>query len=395
MDEEQLLIGTLRAAADRAPDGGLDVSAVRERARVVRRNRAALGTASAAALVAAVVLPLSLVVGDDRADGPDPAERPTVSDTANPEPTRAAAPAGRPDLGWSIGREITSATGPPFQPAVDASSGLEFARLGEHWFITSYGADRAMSLVDSTGQVLASFDGDGAFASAADGSAVAWRVPEGVMVLAAGATEPSLMAADLRGRPEGTPVTALRGGCPGPECEAYVSVATQTGLTTYLVTGTGAAAEPFLDGVLTFVSDVSPDGTLAAGIVRRPGYDEFCGGVVDIATREVLWADCPRTGALRFSPDGTRVLANDAFDGPNHAAAFVFDARSGGEEARYDGIVFEEDWEDDDSVLLVVGESGTELGRILRLDVRDGRTREVAPWSDLQVTGLGYRLEQR
>ena len=78
---EELLVASLHHRADRVEAEPTPVSSVAERAGAQQRRARTVTGLAAAVAVAAVVVPLVVVLGDgsDRGDGPLPADRPTVA----------------------------------------------------------------------------------------------------------------------------------------------------------------------------------------------------------------------------------------------------------------------------------------------------------------------------
>ena len=254
---EQLLVDELHDAAGGMGGARLQLTDVRGRARSIRRTRIAVGTVGAAVAVAAAVIPLALVVGMDRsADQLPPSNSPTVTESAEQTDPH-------PSLAFAQGSEIHPVDGEPFTPELDTSSGMQFVRFGENWVVASYD-DVAMrvSVVDGTGRVLKSYDAvENPIVANAAGTAVAWLGRDGAArVLAVGADEPAVLAAELPGRLELNTLLALRGDCTGSDCELLFDSYTDQGSETYRM-GLDGQPERILEGALMSLSDISPDGT--------------------------------------------------------------------------------------------------------------------------------------
>ncbi|MBF4160152.1 hypothetical protein [Nocardioides acrostichi] len=281
---------------------GLDV--VRGRARTIHRRRVAGATTAAALAVVALVVPTAMLVrGDLRADSVDPAgpsHTPSAIDTANPQP--------RGPLAWA------DLTGPPvihtddgstLRPQVDGQL-LSFAAAGDDRWLLQVSDDQGRSaeavLIDDTGTVVMrqAMDSNMGLAGSDDELAVAWLDSKHhVVVLNRGDERPE----DWGEVPDGSkPVEVV--GCPD-ECGVVVNEPFEFTMTPYLVTADGASG--WHGEWLSQVTDVSPDGRLATGLL--PGNEEkLCWGLLDLERNRLEWRTCEQ-GNLTFSPDGSRLLA--------------------------------------------------------------------------------------
>lgn len=376
-NDEKTFEDALRIQAVGAGTPTLTLDDVRDRARGIRRRRAAVVAGGAAALVAAAVLPVALLVGGDSSpDTLPPAGDPTVSDTANPEVEASYPP------GWLVDGEVRSSDGTAFTPAVEGSV-TYVLRLGpDRWVLGVEPEGRGLQVVvvSATGSVLATYDAlEGGLASDGTGTAVAWIGPDSrPRSLVAGADEPLQWDGPLAsGRTPAQPVRVL--GCDQQVCEMAAELSGGSlgeAQTLVAVDSVGTVATVGLPGLLR-AFDVSPDGTLVSGYTAVDDERaEACSGVVEVATGELLWETCDAS-SLRFSPDGSTVLATDAYlDGFGQSFVQVFSADDGDPLSRYEGgTVFDFRWESDDAYLVAMQTNAGE-NLLLRVGV-DGGDPEV------------------
>jgi hypothetical protein len=396
---EELLGRELHGQVDGMNSAPLGLRDVQGRARSIRRTRVAASTIGAAAAVAAVVVPLVLVMGPDRGGHTlPPAVSPTVTQSADPADPH-------PPLSFSLGQEIHPVDGAPFTPELDATEGLRFFRFGDQWVVGTYGSGDGngllLSVVGDTGTVVRSFEiAESNIVSNEQGTAVAWvDQDDAVRVLAVGMDEPAVLTGELPAPSNMTTLVALRGDdCAEGDCEvlfqSYVDDGSGTRTEIYRMSMDGQP-EQILDTVMN-LSDVSPDGTLATGLISMDNIEQTsCSAVVEIATGKQRWKTC-EAGNLRFSPDGEHVLGSDPYlDGANHSLWVVLDAADGSEVRRGEGIVFDEAWDTDTSWLVIAGESGTEKAWVQRYELGTKQPTVIGEPSDRQITGLGYQVERR
>ena len=402
-DELERLLGD--ELNDRAGDIGgarLNLSDVRGRARSIRRTRVAVSTMGAAAVIAAVVVPMVLVVGPGRdSDTLPPAESPTVNRTDDPaDPDDSAEPVDpHPPLAYALGSEIHPVDGAPFTPQVDATEGMFFARFGDQWVVGTYNdTGFLLSVVDGTGKLVRSFDaaeGSGVVSNEA-GTAVTWLGRDGsARVLAVGEDEPAVLPGDVPGKLRMTTLTGLRGDdCSAGDCELLFQVWVDDHSENYRMTMDGQPERILPE--LVDVTDISPDGTLATGATSVDVFNQTsCSAVVEMATGDQLWETC-KAGDLRFSPDGEHVLGNDPYlDGPNHWTWMVFDAGDGSQVRRGEGIVYGEDWDSPTTWLVVLGDSDTDRTRVVRYELGSQQPTVVAESDTDQLDGPGFNYESR
>ncbi|GGO76426.1 hypothetical protein [Nocardioides deserti] len=362
--EERLEQG-LRSRADVLTEAPLTLAHVKATARTIRRRRRSVGAGVAAALVAAVLLPLGLGGGDDTAVVPAP--QPAVAPT-----------------GWLTDGTVHLLDGTEV-PLGGVSEVRAWAPLGEGYVAagTRQGAE-VVSLHDADGSLETTWPATGpaSFVVDDDGRHAAWVLDTGEPVLldAASGEIERLSSAGLGRRPR--PV-GIAGTCPD---ECGVVLADGSG-STYLVPADGAA-EPFLPKIPQVVA-LSPDDSLVAGLVG-PAPDDIhsCGGVWSAGSGQAAWEDCNDNQYL-FSPD-SRYVATTFAEGLGPNSLRLKDAATGvlvHEMRRVDWMP-EHVWVDDEHVLVNV-QRGTEWS-LVRIGV--DRTEEVlagpAPGVDEEKWGM-------
>lgn len=403
MSESKAFEDALRIQAVGAGAPTLTLDDVRDRARSIRRRRAAAVAGSTAVLVAAAVVPIALLAGGGSTDTLPPADTPTVSDTANPVPDPPAEAVEAVDQrgSWVEGEVIHPAEGEPFTPDVSGEVSSVIGLTDGRWVLGAYpdGGSFTLVVTDSSGEVLASYDAlDGGLTSDDAGGAVSWMGPDSrPMVLLAGGEEPVRLPAEIDGaRSPATPIEILP-GCGTEECAVIVEVYDDgpDGSTDYAVTLDGEVRSLERLGLLS-ITDVSPDGALASGVVSADDLTlEYCSAVVVLATGEELWRTC-EAGSFRFSPDGSSVLAIDPYlDGPNHSFVQVLDALTGDPlRERLEGIVFDETWTGDGDYLALLGnEDGASV--IVRLDLEGPPEQVAGPATGRYPEEPAFRLTGR
>lgn len=389
---EQQLARDLHQQAEGITGGPFGLEEIKARAHKIRRTRAAVATGAVAAVVAAVVPVALLVGGQDRADGPGPVDEPTASDTANPETPSDT-------LAYRVGTEVHAKDGTTFTPQVQGEIPY-FAPIGDdRWAFGAYGDNGfEVHVLDGAGREMAAYSAlEGGLATDRAGDSVAWVGPDRKpRVLQAGHDQPTVVPLDLRDFAGFQLLTVLGGDCEAEGCELLVQTYDDSGAsTTYRLDQDGQGGT-FLEGVALKVSDVSPDGTLAAAMTSSSD-EGSCSAVVEIATSKVRWETC-KASTLRFSTDGSLVLGIDPYlDGIGHSLQVVFDADDGHELARHRTLIFDEAWVSSDSWWSVEG--STDSTSILRYTWTGDRL-EVEPVTEPLTTddsegGSRYRLQAR
>ncbi len=387
-DDTEPLRQALHERAETLHDAPVTLDEVRSRAGGIRRRRRIAAGVGALAVVA-VLAPVGLAT----MVGGDPADRSPVATDANGGGD-ATAGAG---LAHLVDGRIVRADGTSFRPQVDGTP-FAFAPLGDgRWVVQTYDeqspSGTGIWVLDEQGAVLQEYAGsESPITTADDGErAVGWIDRDGgVRVLQAGSDRPVQVG-------DGTADTELievRGDCAAQSgCEVLEETSGRSGRRIARVAGGGS--QPFLDDVFESLSDVSPDGRLAAGTVSvDEAAAESCSGVYDRDAGRMLWETCDASG-LTFSPDGALVLGVDPFlDGANHTLNIVLDARDGAVVDEHRGTLYDEQWESASTWLSV---AGTDAGqsRIVRHTVGGG-TEEVAGPVDDEIPSLAaYQLQVR
>lgn len=390
----------LHQRAEQLHDAPVTLDDVRVSAGAIRRRRRIAAGLGTLALVA-VLTPVGIAtLGAD-----DSAPPPAASDANG-----AAAPRADDGLAHLVGDTIVRADGTSFRPQVEGTP-VTFAPVGDgRWVVQTYDEQSPSGtriwVVDDAGAPVQQYAGGDSTLTTSDGTgsaagpSVGWLDREGtIQVLQAGSGRPVAVGAGT----SDTQLIEVRGDCDDAAgCEVLEETYGARSARTARVSPEGS--EPFLDGVFYSLSDVSPDGALAAGTVS---IDEFgqgsCSGVYDVDARRMLWRTCEASG-LTFSPDGALVLGVDPYlDGPNHSLNVVLDARDGSVVDQRRGILFDEQWESASSWLTVEApEGGTEgadgevTSRIVRYTVDGGTPEEVAgPVASEIPADAAYRLQAR
>jgi hypothetical protein len=211
--------------------------------------------------------------------------------------------------------------------------------------------DRAAVLIDDTGHSLATYPLNGDLATAPNASAIAWMDAQGnPTLLVAGSDDPQSLSA-VNG-PDPLAV-AVVGDC-ADECEVVVQIHGRRGLgPSYAVSTTGAVARQ--PDAVPSVVDVSPDGTLLAGIDGYAKDDiHVCGGVYGVNAADYLWHGC-EDNVFDFSPDGA-LIATTFSEGLGPTGVVIRDAHSGGPIHGLNNVGWVPSfaWEDSQHLLAVV-----------------------------------------
>lgn len=361
---------------------------VRDRAGGIRRRRRIAAGVGALAVVA-VLAPVGVVAMNGDEDG---APSPGATDADD---------GGAPSAGSGLAHEadgvIVRADGTSFRPQVEGDP-FAFAPVGDgRWVVQTFDDQSVRGtgiwVLDQQGTPIREYaGGESAIATTAVGEqAVAWVDADGaVQVLAAGSDRPVAVGPGT----DATELIEVRGDC-GDQAGCAVLVETRGRGGARLGRLTGGESQPFLDDIFTSLSDVSPDGTLVAGMLSLDEMAmESCSGVYDREAGRLLWKTCAAS-ELRFSPDGALVLGLDPFlDGANHTLNVVIDARDGTVIDQHRGTLYDEEWESTDTWLSVEG-AGAGQSRIVRHTVGGGTEEVAAPLADEMPSLTAYRLQLR
>lgn len=357
----------------------LDLSEVLGRARGIRHRRRAGVALAAAAVLAAVAVPVGLSAGGTTTAPPLPAS------SVTPRPIQRIAlddlPVGAaPTTGWVDGHTWHAADGKVLAVNPHAGDVRGIAPVGD-------GA--VVSMAHTDGALWAWFlHDDGTFeelASPIEGGLV--RSPDGRVVAFVGSHHRATVVLGARRhtalRPTGhtgslsaAAVTGEDCSATGPGCVVWLNDLGRSPWT--LPVASGAAADLAMVPRIETLADVASDGH-KAGIVSRTDAGT-CSEVQDGGGHR-LWRTCDAR-FLTFSPDGTRLLGTAAYgDGLGDTRLSVFDAATG--RAQLDlptargAVITQMVWEDDTHVLAAVSEGGR--AAIVRLGL-DGRAEyAVAP----------------
>jgi hypothetical protein len=358
-----------RALDDRAR--GLDgtpfsLDQVKGRAARIRRNRR-LAAAGAVLAVAAVLVPVGVLAGQGLGVGDG--EIPPASRSADPTfvPTTGA-DAGGTGLGvdYVEGRTWVRSDGPPVRLPAAYDSGV---RLGD--LLVGLGNDDdtgidTLELVDAGGSVTESLRGVAAGPVVNDeGTAIAYVTTAGEVVVRS-ADGPRTVA---RGLGPNLVPSALVGDCDVDD----------TGCRLYVSHGDGTAP-PWVIGADGSVRDVVEDGTApltlrdanadsVAGLVSSEG-GTGCFALYDAASSVSRYDTC-NYDLLDLAPTGERVaVTHSDGDGESHGWVAILD-----EERRQvarlepeDGLVRDQAWNDDGSLLVTAYERDERTWSIWRLD---------------------------
>lgn len=378
---------TLHRRADALHDTPLDLADVRGRATSIRRRRHTLVGLAAAAAVAAVVLPLSLlpIGGDDRVVDPQPAETPTPIEDPVPLDPRSAPEGPAPRVPYTVldTRQLVTPSGtydlPEAYPQV--------VPYGDGWIaLTTDTPGLIGTRVTVLDQDFREVEGRGVATSLAvrdDGGRVAWVEFTGTgWTLVSGPTtgEPPVTA-DVTTSDEDAPSTAV-GFLPGDQVVVQ-SARAGTGRYSYKVVAPDRTTTAQFGG-FNHVVGTSPVTGLVAGQTDYTG-DGSCSGVKDLlsADRRLVWETCDhQLGA--FSPDGRYVVGlAPYFDGLGSPSLAILDAATGepvvdfvsGRTARSAAAVGDAVWEDATTLLATVTQGADQY--VVRATI-DGRVERVA-----------------
>ena len=389
-------------------DAPLTLESVRGRARSIRRTRRLVAAGAVAAAVGAIAVPTALVGAD--LSGRGNRELPPVTNT----PSEAAEPTPKADGSFPLTLDVPEgeppATGylvPGEQQLVTPSETYDLP--GDFVQIAPYDGGwvgiRAGELGPFGTEVVV-LDGDleevsatrsaPSLARSADGSRLGWVEAGGD-----GADWTAVNAPADGGEPIRTPVPAetVPEGFLAEDTLALSRADGATGQTSFSQAGPdGQLEERSLAGFQS-VGGVSEIAGLVAGQTEFRG-DSTCSEVrrTDPAGEPKAWGTCEfQLGT--FSPDGTALIGYASYYDFGSPTLTVLDATSGtplvefssSRSPRGSAVVLAAAWEDDDTVLALVDQSGDQSVLRLGLDGTAVRTTEVVETRNMSV---GYFLPQ-
>lgn len=347
---EDKLRNALSQRSDVMADSQLDFDAMHQQARGIRRRRR-IGTGVAAAAVLAVIaVPTTLMInrtGDDSAPPPattgtaDPTPAPsgTATDNANggdgqPWPDKAAAlkalkelPQGAdPQVDYVYGDQVHTSFGDTLDlPDTDYDASAVAAYHGGWMLATedsndSHG-DAVIRQFDAQGQQVETTPGTAEFVVSNDGTRLAWwtwnkQDDHGELHVAgaSGMGEGDGQAFDTGGSSYVVPLGFVSG-------DEVAYLATDDGASVRIVDGNGDVRD--LDGLVGGVSTDSVNGRVAGQVGAGGGWTA---AVYDANSGEELWHKDGWTLG-RFSPDGKYVIGFEGEADPMKIA--ILDAATG------------------------------------------------------------------
>ncbi|WP_107771977.1 hypothetical protein [Nocardioides sediminis] len=378
---------TMHRHADALHDTPLDLLAVRGRATTIRRRRHTAVGLVAAAAVAAVVLPLSLLPtgGGDRVDDPQPVDTPTPIEEPVPLDPRSApaGPAPRvPYVEIDAKRLLTPAGAYDLPEAFP-----QVVPYRDGWIAlttdTPSQTGTRVAILDGGFRELEGTGMTTGIAVRDDGERVAWveYTGTGWRLVNAPTTGGEAVTSDVTTAGPDAPSAAV-GFLPGDHV-VVESTDARTSRSSYRVVGPDRTTTATFGGFNHVVSS-SPVNGLVAGQTEYSG-DGSCSGVKDplSASRELVWETCDhQLGA--FSPDGRYVVGlAPYFDGLGSPTLAILDAATGrpvvefvsGRSARSAAAVGDVVWEDPTTLLATVTQGVDQY--VVRATI-DGRVEVVA-----------------
>lgn len=370
----------------------LTFEGVQGRARTIRRRRQALGTGAVAAAVLAVAIPIGIGFSGDLGSTPDP---------ANPSPTRMVeqpGPTPRADGTFRFALDVAEGPVPDRgflvpDEQVWVTPGGEIELPGHFVQLVPFGdglmgvrgPDRQESgplevvTLDNELDVVSAVATSSGIASTADGSRLAWVEQDGdrwtVVSAPADGSEPT--------RTEVPAYPTIEGFL--TEEQVAVSFEDDGEFVKAVVGPDGLTPSPVLDGTgeaPTF-QDVRGTSDLAGLVAGQTEFrgDSTCSQVRDVATAETVQQTCD-FGLGELSPDGRWIIGYASYYDYGSPTLAILDATTLQPVVEFtsdrdppSAVVMAAAWEDDDSVLAVVNQSGRQA--VLRFDA-DGEVTRVS-----------------
>ncbi len=308
---EDLLRETLRSHADDAPFAP-DRTAVVNRARSIRRHRRQGLAALTAAAVVAIVVPVSLALGQDDDAGTGPANQ---DHTPKPSPTKTVMP--RYDSLAAIPRGKDTALPYVGPDALIHDNGTTTPVPGGAKDVTDFGEYQGNWVVQRDlktdvyvgATVVRSGAGNGIRYSS-DRTEIAYQIGSTLYT----SSRNTMGGIGAHGMPAPKD-SALLGYLPG-------GPAMTSGQDSVTIVGSPNRTIP-LPLMPTVVSQSTG---LVGGIVGTVAQGDYEGAVADVATGTILWHN--KWGVLAFSDDGKYVVAKIAAENGNPSILAILDART-------------------------------------------------------------------
>jgi len=372
---EELLRDALSSRASAAPLGP-DRTSVIDRARSIRRHRRQGFAAVTAAAVVAVVVPVSLTVGNgDGTKNPGPANhttKPSPTQTAVPKTPRytslAQIPRGKDTALAYVGPDGTVHEDGTDTPLPGGTESLTtFGEYRGNWVVQR---DLKTQVYDGSGKVIDAGPSN-SIKYSSDRTQIAYQIDNTVFV----------SARSTMGNGGAQPL-------PAPKGSSLVGFLPDGPVVTDgsdSLTVLGPTRKKLPLPLLPMA--VSQSTGLVAGITGTPAQGNEEGAVTDPKTGALLWHNGWEPHA--FSDDGKYVLATP-FDNGDPSSYAILDARTGKVIARtpklkgvYLGL--QVGWDDDTAVFTAFG--GVTKEAILTLDLKGNLTRatDVAPLAKGQL----------
>ena len=358
----------------------LEMEQVLARAGEIKRGRRMRATIAMAACVLAIAVPTALIaVNRDTTHEPSPAPAPPTKTDRSPLTLTGLNEGAAPRAGYLADGTLHSGT-EDFPLPAGRPMGFASFRGGVMVAYQDENGDIRARMLDDT----RSWPMSGDFAVSAGGHVVAFVQPDGVpVVVQVDDQGDNQVFYELPAIPRGSGFEAV--AVVGEDCKER---AENTGCTvwvdskgekpqTWVSTSHGFAdtARPELE----LVADVR-DGELVAGFTEITD-DGSCSAVEAFDQDRPLWTTCEHR-MVAFSPDGTKVLATNAYgDGLGNTQLAVYDSADGAvllDLAVADqGFINRMVWEDDTHALATVFQDGQ--WAVLRIGVDGSREYAVAP----------------
>lgn len=425
-DDERALARALHGRVDHMNDSPLDPQDVHDRARGIRRSRAAIAGAGIAAALA-IIVPTALFAGGafdserppvtSQSASPSPSPTEVTDPTASVSPTDSTTPVldvadlatgAAPGLAWidmafkdgiAAGGTLHTMEGADLE--LPALTPVEFARVGDRFAVLMYDVAQDVEqvyLVDAqTGSYGDPVRASGGLATSAGGQVVAWAGTDGtVHVVHADADDLTMPKVPGPGPFDAVGVVGedcLEGRTTDAGCSILVNT-TGSRARVYLTTSHGIVERlPYLQATTSF-EDVL--GGLTSIDENEPGS---CSDLATIGG-DKLWSTCDNTLGV-FAPDGRHLVGLPGYlDGFGPNSLDLLDAGTGepvrswtwhpaGQGATY----FSEVWEDESHLLAVTYQD--QEWAVVRFGLDGSMEYAVAPVPDRHDMQSAILLQSR